>query len=85
MDLDLRDNNYVGSLQFWQYALCSGTIDGAIRMWDRKCVLYLQGYFVLELPGCIPDTSHCCLYNSSIGSGTSYTCWTHWTIDFIAV
>jgi len=36
MDLDLRDNNYVGSLQFWQYALCSGTIDGAIRMWDRK-------------------------------------------------
>ncbi|KAF9907227.1 Mitochondrial fission protein [Linnemannia zychae] len=36
MDLDLRDNNYVGSLQFWQYALCSGTIDGAIRMWDLR-------------------------------------------------
>ncbi|KAG0293007.1 Mitochondrial fission protein [Linnemannia gamsii] len=36
MDLDLRDSNYVGSLQFWQYALCSGTIDGAIRMWDLR-------------------------------------------------
>lgn len=45
MALDLRDSNYVGSLQFWQYALCSGTIDGAIRMWDRKCYLYLYGYF----------------------------------------
>ncbi|KAF9100125.1 Mitochondrial fission protein [Mortierella sp. AD031] len=36
MDLDLRDHSYVGSLQFWQYALCSGTIDGAIRMWDLR-------------------------------------------------
>ncbi|KAG0365880.1 Mitochondrial fission protein [Mortierella sp. AD032] len=36
MDLDLRDNNYISSLQFWQYALCSGTIDGAIRMWDLR-------------------------------------------------
>ncbi|KAF9930299.1 Mitochondrial fission protein [Linnemannia zychae] len=36
MDLDLRDYNYVGSLQFWEYALCSGTIDGAIRMWDLR-------------------------------------------------
>lgn len=36
MDLSLEENKYVGSLQFWQYALCSGTIDGAIRMWDCK-------------------------------------------------
>jgi len=36
MDLDLKDHSYVGSLQYFQYALCSGTIDGAIRMWDRK-------------------------------------------------
>ncbi|KAG0250818.1 Mitochondrial fission protein [Actinomortierella ambigua] len=28
--------SYVGSLQFWQYALCTGTIDGAIRMWDLR-------------------------------------------------
>jgi len=33
---DGSDESYVGGLQFWQYALCSGTIDGAIRMWDRK-------------------------------------------------
>ncbi|KAG0051191.1 Mitochondrial fission protein [Gryganskiella cystojenkinii] len=36
MDLDLRENAYVGSLQYYQYALCSGTIDGAIRMWDLR-------------------------------------------------
>ncbi|KAG0040148.1 Mitochondrial fission protein [Podila clonocystis] len=36
MDLSLEENKYVGSLQFWQYALCSGTIDGAIRMWDLR-------------------------------------------------
>ncbi|KAG0209295.1 Mitochondrial fission protein [Mortierella sp. GBA30] len=30
------DQAYVGGLQFWQYALCSGTIDGAIRMWDLR-------------------------------------------------
>lgn len=33
---EAQDQSYVGGLQFWQYALCSGTIDGAIRMWDRK-------------------------------------------------
>ncbi|KAF8934660.1 WD40-repeat-containing domain protein [Dissophora ornata] len=36
MDIDLKDESFVGSLQFWQYALCSGTIDGAIRMWDLR-------------------------------------------------
>ncbi|KAF9288667.1 Mitochondrial fission protein [Mortierella alpina] len=36
MGLDARDHSFVGSLQFWQYALCSGTIDGAIRMWDLR-------------------------------------------------
>ncbi|KAG0237687.1 Mitochondrial fission protein [Mortierella sp. GBA43] len=36
MDYDLQDYNFVGSLQFWQYALCSGTIDGALRMWDLR-------------------------------------------------
>ncbi|KAF9436793.1 Mitochondrial fission protein [Entomortierella beljakovae] len=30
------EQSYVGGLQFWQYALCSGTIDGAIRMWDLR-------------------------------------------------
>ncbi|ORY95126.1 WD repeat-containing protein [Lobosporangium transversale] len=30
------DQSYVGGLQFWQCALCSGTIDGAIRMWDLR-------------------------------------------------
>ncbi|KAF9583907.1 Mitochondrial fission protein [Lunasporangiospora selenospora] len=33
---DLQEQSFVGGLQFWQYALCSGTIDGAIRMWDLR-------------------------------------------------
>ncbi|KAF9947537.1 Mitochondrial fission protein [Mortierella alpina] len=36
MELDVKDHSFVGSLQFWQYALCSGTIDGALRMWDLR-------------------------------------------------
>lgn len=35
MDYDLQEHSFVGGLQFWEYALCSGTIDGALRMWDR--------------------------------------------------
>ncbi|KAF9989516.1 Mitochondrial fission protein [Mortierella antarctica] len=36
MELEVRDHSFVGSLQFWQYALCSGTIDGVLRMWDLR-------------------------------------------------
>ncbi|KAF9363533.1 Mitochondrial fission protein [Mortierella sp. NVP85] len=33
---ETEDQSYVGGLQFWQYALCSGTVDGALRMWDLR-------------------------------------------------
>ncbi|KAK3814375.1 MAG: WD40-repeat-containing domain protein [Benniella sp.] len=36
MDYDLQEHSFVGGLQFWEYALCSGTIDGALRMWDLR-------------------------------------------------
>ncbi|KAG0324224.1 Mitochondrial fission protein [Dissophora globulifera] len=36
MGFDLKDEDFVGDLQSWQYALCSGTIDGALRMWDLR-------------------------------------------------
>ncbi|CAO3567720.1 unnamed protein product [Mortierella alpina] len=36
MELDVKNHSFVGSLQFWQYALCSGTIDGVLRMWDLR-------------------------------------------------
>jgi hypothetical protein len=28
--------DFVGSVQFWEYALVSGSGDGAVRMWDSK-------------------------------------------------
>jgi len=31
----LDEGDFIGALQFWNYALASGTRDGAIRMWDR--------------------------------------------------
>ncbi|CAG8517825.1 12555_t:CDS:10 [Ambispora gerdemannii] len=32
----LDEGDFVGALQFWNYALASGTRDGAIRMWDLR-------------------------------------------------
>jgi division protein 1 len=29
-------SDFVGGLQFWGYALASGSGDGGVRMWDRK-------------------------------------------------
>ena len=37
--------DFVGGLQFWGYALASGSGDGGVRMWDRKLCyhLYFRG------------------------------------------
>ncbi|CAG8491437.1 5509_t:CDS:10 [Ambispora leptoticha] len=32
----LDEGDFIGALQFWNYALASGTRDGAIRMWDLR-------------------------------------------------
>ncbi|RKP08336.1 WD40-repeat-containing domain protein, partial [Thamnocephalis sphaerospora] len=32
----LTGSGFVGALQSWQFALCSGTADGVIRMWDLR-------------------------------------------------
>ncbi|KAG0006705.1 Mitochondrial fission protein [Modicella reniformis] len=46
---EAQDQSYVGGLQFWQYALCSGTVDGAIRMWDRPITsLQFDEYHVVS-------------------------------------
>jgi division protein 1 len=29
--------DFVGGVQFWGYALASGSGDGAVRMWDSEC------------------------------------------------
>ena len=34
-------HDFVGALQFWNFALASGTIDGKLRMWDCKFQTYL--------------------------------------------
>ena len=31
------EGNHVGALQFWGYALISGSADGSVRMWDSEC------------------------------------------------
>lgn len=69
------DQSYVGGLQFWQYALCSGTIDGAIRMWDRKSCfgidLRLLTLFFLSTHG--PRTNALSiLFRFSVRSGQSH-------------
>lgn len=28
--------DFVGGVQFWGYALCSGSGDGGVRMWDMR-------------------------------------------------
>lgn len=30
------EGNHVGALQFWGYALISGSADGSVRMWDSE-------------------------------------------------
>ena len=30
-------DDFVGAVQFWGYALVSGSGDGAVRMWDSEC------------------------------------------------
>jgi WD40 repeat protein len=34
--------DFVGGVQFWGYALASGTGDGCVRMWDSKHRMYAQ-------------------------------------------
>ncbi|KAI8365907.1 WD40-repeat-containing domain protein [Radiomyces spectabilis] len=31
-----RSSDYIGALQFWNFALANGTVDGKIRMWDLR-------------------------------------------------
>ena len=30
--------DFVGGVQFWGYALASGSADGCVRMWDSKLI-----------------------------------------------
>jgi len=34
--------DFVGGIQFWGYALASGTRDGCVRMWDSEFSLSLN-------------------------------------------
>jgi mitochondrial division protein 1 len=41
--------DFVGALQFWNFALASGTVDGKIRMWDCKLLCCWIGRIILVL------------------------------------
>lgn len=43
--------DFVGSLQFWGFALVSGSGDSAVRMWDSTCISF--GYQICMLKGWI--------------------------------
>ena len=34
--------DFVGGIQFWGYALASGTRDGCVRMWDSKFLVLIN-------------------------------------------
>lgn len=34
--------DFVGGLQFWGFALVSGSGDSAVRMWDSQCFVLLE-------------------------------------------
>lgn len=36
MNIFEPSSDYIGALQFWNFALASGTMDGKLRMWDCK-------------------------------------------------
>lgn len=61
-------HDYVGALQFWDFALASGTSDGKIRMWDCKYCLFLCFYLIDWLTDLY-------IYSKN-GSGSSYFTWT---------
>jgi hypothetical protein len=43
-----QNESYVGALQFWGYALISGSADGSVRMWDSES-FFLSCYLCLFL------------------------------------
>lgn len=65
MNYGYASHDFVGALQFWDFALASGTSDGKIRMWDCKYKWFLYICFT-------------CLHfqNSKNWSGTSNLTWT---------
>ena len=79
LDFSQKYENYedfVGAVQFWGYALVSGSADGAVRMWDSACDLRCR--FMTKL---LIDAAPCSAY----GSTAQDTAWTHSSYNKLAV
>lgn len=66
--------DFVGGVQFWGYALVSGSGDGAVRMWDSEFIFNSQ-------VNVISDAST----HSAYWAGTSDLAWTYCSCNLSAV
>jgi division protein 1 len=67
--------DFVGGVQFWGYALVSGSGDGAVRMWDSECHPFSRAEPRID----------CFVSSSADGTGASYTFWSHWACNMPSV
>jgi hypothetical protein len=73
--------DFVGGLQFWGYALVSGSGDSAVRMWDSKFVAH---HSLLWLPSYIfPHTLP--TYFSENWTGAPHINGSHWSRDVCSI
>lgn len=65
--------DFVGGVQFWGYALASGTGDGCVRMWDSKPTRSCDSRLERS------RSDACCSSRSAYRPGPPHARWPHWS------